>query len=102
MVKSVLNPTAYAKLQFKIYRYRFLMVYVVIGFTSLMLEVLTLRGLQNFGVNFIGAQGAGLVVSVFFAYWMNVRFNFKVPIAKRNRALAYFSAISICSALANY
>jgi len=29
---------------------------------------------------------------------MNVRFNFKVPVAKRNRALAYFAAISLLSA----
>jgi ribulose-phosphate 3-epimerase len=41
-------------------------------------------------------------MSVLFAYWTNVRFNFKVPIAKRNRALLYFAGISGLSALLNY
>jgi pentose-5-phosphate-3-epimerase/putative flippase GtrA len=53
-------------------------------------------------MGFIPAQISGLAAGVFFAFWLNVRFNFKVPIAKRNRALVYFAAISTLSVTLNF
>lgn len=101
-MKDVLAPSLYAGLQFRLYRYRFLFVYIVFGVTSLWIEILFMRGLHYFGLPGIVAQASGLTISVLFAYWMNVRFNFKVPIAKRNRALLYFAGISGLSAFLNY
>jgi ribulose-phosphate 3-epimerase len=101
-MKNLLDSTLYATLQFQLYRYRFLLVYISIGVTSLWIEVLLLRGLNYLGLHLALAQAAGLAASVFFAYWVNVRFNFKVPIAKRNRALLYFAGISTLSAVINW
>lgn len=101
-VKNWLAPELYAKLRLKAYRYRFLRVYIIIGVFSLILEMIVLRGIQYMGLPFWMAQMFGLATSIGFAFWLNVRFNFKVPSAKRNRALMYFSLISIVSALFNY
>jgi ribulose-phosphate 3-epimerase len=54
------------------------------------------------GLNPVVANLTGLLAGIYFAYWMNVRFNFKVPIAKRNRALVYFCVISAGSAAINF
>lgn len=101
-MKNILDSTLYAALSFRIYRYRFVLTYIVIGFLSLWIEVLVLRGLNFLGVSFIAARLAGLLVGVVFAFWMNARFNFKVPIAKRNRALLYFAGISAVSVAINF
>ena len=101
-MQNLLDSSTYAKLSFRLYRWRFLVVYILIGAGSLWVEILLLRGLQYLGLSFIPAQLIGLVAGVFFAFWLNVRFNFKVPIAKRNRALSYFAAISIGSLTLNF
>ena len=97
-MKRWLAPDVYASLRFKVYRYRFLLVYIVIGVVSLWIEILVIRGVQYLGLAFGPAQIVGLVASILFAFWMNARFNFKVPVVKRNRTLAYFAVISIISA----
>lgn len=101
-MNNLLDPTAQASIRFRLYRYRFLFVYIIIGIISLFVEILLLRGLNYLGLAFIWASVLGLAASIFFAYWMNVRFNFKVPVAKRNRALAYFAAIALLSACINF
>lgn len=101
-MKNVLDSAVYATLSFQLYRYRFLLTYIVIGFLSLWIEVLVLRGVNVLGVSFVAARLLGLFIGVIFAFWMNVRFNFKVPIAKRNRALLYFAGISAASVALNF
>lgn len=101
-MKDLLTSTAQAKLRFQFYRYRFLILYVVFGVLSLCAEILLMRGLQYLGFAFTAASLLGLTVGVLFAFWMNVRFNFKVPVAKRNRSLAYFASISLLSACINF
>ena len=100
-MKNILDSTLYASIRFRLYRYRFLAMYIVIGFASIWVEVLILRGLNYLGVQLIVAWILGVTSGVFFAFWMNVRFNFKVPIAKRNRALVYFALISAFSVSLN-
>lgn len=100
-MKEVLDSTLYASLRFRLYRYRFLAIYIMIGFASIWVEVLLLRGLNYLGIHLAIAWILGVTSGVLFAFWMNVRFNFKVPIAKRNRALVYFALISAFSITIN-
>jgi len=104
---SFLNPEISRKVDFFLYRYRFLMFYVAIGLMSLVLELVIFNALMRLNLPDIpfrqpALKLVGLAAGVFFAYWMNVRFNFKVPVAKRNRAVLYFVAISIGSAVINF
>lgn len=86
-----------SRVSFLGYRYRFLLLYTVYGALSLILEVIVFRGVEALGVPFPVSNFIGVVTGVAFAYWMNVRFNFKIPAAKRNRALVYFVSISAIS-----
>lgn len=79
------------------YRYRFLLLYTLYGALSLVLEVVVFRGVEALGIAYPVSNFLGVISGVAFAYWMNVRFNFKIPTAKRNRALMYFVLISAVS-----
>jgi pentose-5-phosphate-3-epimerase len=87
---------------FLLYRWRFLLIYIAIGFSSLVFEVIFFRGFQKLGLQELPANLLALGSGIFFAYWLNVRFNFRVPRAKRNRAIFYFVIISLLSGLTNY
>ena len=54
-------------------------------------------GLERLGLAYPYCASAGVVAGVLFAYWGNVRFNFKVPRHKRQRAFLYFLLISTLS-----
>ncbi len=99
---NLLNPELASRIQFRLYCYRFLLVYIVIGVFSLILEFVTFRGLDELGLPSLAANVVGVALGIYFAYFMNVRFNFKVPRAKRNRALGYFVIISGGSFAVNY
>lgn len=96
-----LSPNLEAKMGFILYRYRFLFIYISIGLTSLFAEIVIFRWLTLIKLNDVIAYIVAFGFSIFFAYWFNVRLNFKVPIAKRNRAVFYFVIISLISGLFN-
>lgn len=99
---NLLRADVSSRIEFLIYRYRFLMKYTAIGVLSLFLEIVVYHGLEHLGWLDLAANMTGLAAGILFAYWLNVRFNFKVPRAKRNRALAYFVLISAGSAMINF
>jgi ribulose-phosphate 3-epimerase len=82
---------------FTAYRYRFLFTYVAIGIASLVVEALVRRATGRAGLVEPYAAALGVTVGILFAFWGNVRFNFRVPAPKRRRAFAYFAFISCCS-----
>jgi ribulose-phosphate 3-epimerase len=89
------------QLSFLLYRYRFLLVYVVIGFSSILVEILLFRALNHLGLSDLQAKISGVLAGFGWAYFLNVRFNFKVPHGKRRRAFLFFVAISTGSFLLN-
>jgi len=90
------------KIAQKIYRLRFLACFILIGLSSLLLELVLYRGLEKIGFHIYLAYGSGFGGGLFFAYWLNARFNFKVPKLKRRRAFLFFVAISLCSSGLNF
>ncbi len=97
LMRRALNPDLLSFVGFVGYRYRFLFVYVLIGVVSLGLELVVYRGLERLGVTYPFCAFVGVVSGILVAYWGNVRFNFKVPHGKRQRALLYFVVISCFS-----
>lgn len=89
------------KISFLLYRYRFLLVYVVIGFSSIVAEILMFMALSQFRLPELPSKLCGVATSLGVAYFLNVRFNFKVPHGKRRRAFLFFVAISTGSFLLN-
>ncbi len=96
-MRRFFNPDLIPSVAFAAYRYRFLLVYVMIGVTSLCWEIVVYRGLERLGLAYPFGAMTGVLSGILLAYWGNVRFTFKVPVAKRHRALFYFSVISFCS-----
>jgi ribulose-phosphate 3-epimerase len=98
-----LAPHVRAKAGMLLYRYRFLIVYTLIGVASLLLEIILFRYLADqVKAPPPSAYLTAFLAGIVFAYWFNVRFNFKIPIAKRNRAIRYFVIISFGSGSLNY
>ena len=93
---NIFNHELQSFLHWKLYRYRFLFNYILIGFLSLFLELSLLRLLQNSTSLFI-AQLISVTSGILVAFILNVRFNFKVPKPKRNKAFIFFALISILS-----
>jgi len=89
------------RIAFLLYRYRFLLVYVVIGFCSIVAEILLFKALTHFNLPELPSKLCGVGVSFAVAYFLNVRFNFKVPHGKRTRAFLLFVVISTGSFLLN-
>lgn len=81
------------------YRFRFLSLYVVIGALSLLLELALRSQLLFIGFHVYLATTLSLILSILFAFFGNTYFNFRIPPARRNRALLYFIVISIFSGI---
>jgi pentose-5-phosphate-3-epimerase/putative flippase GtrA len=101
LLRKYISSSLEARIGFIIYRYRFLLVYTAIGVLSLFAEIMIFRWLLFVELAEVPSYLFAFSFSILFAYWFNVRLNFKVPIAKRNRAMFYFFFISLCSGLAN-
>ena len=96
-MRGLLSSDLLQSLTFAGYRYRFLGVYVFIGVLSLCCEFVVYRGVERLGLAYPYCASAGVASGVLLAYWGNVRFTFKVPIAKRQRAFLFFTVISFFS-----
>ena len=99
---GLLDPQLTRNLSFLLYRYRFLLSYVVIGICSIVLEIISLYGLEVAGLHSPFSNLVAVALGVTFAFAINVRFNFKVPAPKRNRAFILFASISLFSLTINF
>ncbi len=99
---SIFSDKFKRSIAFLLYRNRFLFLYILIGLFSIVLEILIFRGMERVGIHSPLSNFTGLVTGILFAYWLNVRFNFKVPTSKRNRAFLFFISISLVSVSINF
>ena len=70
---------------------------MVIGALSLLVELGLRSQLQFLGVHVFLATTISLIMGILVAFFGNTYFNFRIPPARRNRALLYFVAISLFS-----
>jgi len=94
---NIFSPHIISKVHGLIYRGRFLFNYVIIGFSSLMIELFIQTILIKFGINVYISSIASILIGVGFAFVGNTLFNFKIPYKKRNQAFKYFVLISLFS-----
>jgi len=79
------------------YRFRFLSLYILIGTLSILLELALRSQLIFFGFQVYLATAISIIIGILFAFFGNTYFNFRIPSARRNRALLYFITISLFS-----
>ena len=96
---TFLNPLLEVRLRTFMYRFRFLGLYIVFGLLSLILEFFIRSYFINQSFNQVLSTLLAIVCGILFAFWTNVKFNFKIPRSRKNRALIYFVAISCISGL---
>ncbi len=90
-----MNQLLNDKWTFRLYRYRFLAVYTLYGFLSLLVELMASKLLLWLDLSTTLSTIIGLMLGILVAFVLNVHFNFQVPKSKQKLALIYFSAISI-------
>jgi len=74
-------------------------MYVAFGLLSLILEFFIRTYLLSLDANQIIATLLAITCGILFAFWANVKFNFKIPKSRKFRALVYFVIISCISGL---
>jgi pentose-5-phosphate-3-epimerase/putative flippase GtrA len=84
-----------------IFRYRHVLLYVLIGFFSILLEIIFTMLVFPVSWPEILRLGLGWGVSVLFAAYFNIMWNYKVQKQKYLRAVIYFGLISGISLLVN-
>ena len=76
---------------------KFFNIFVLIGFFSILLELITFNFFEFFNINLKLADLFALIVGIFFAFYFNIRVNFAVPKIYLRRSLVYFFIISLFS-----
>ena len=79
-----------------IYKNRYLIVYTIIGITSLLIETIT-RNLLIETLSKNISNILALLSGILFAYYMNAKFNFKVPKQRMLVSMFYFTMVSVFS-----
>ena len=96
-MKEIFHPEILKNIDSIWYRLRFLTIYIVIGFFSILLEIIIRYKLISLGMEPFSATIFGVIIGILFAFFGNLFFNFKIPPNRRLRALLYFILISLTS-----
>lgn len=99
---AIFDSQIQSRIRFFLYRWRFLLDFIGIGVASLVLEIVVRRIVLAAGISEMFGNALGIGSGISIAYWLNCRFNFKVPPARRKKAFIVFSFISLLSLLCNY
>jgi ribulose-phosphate 3-epimerase len=96
--KKILKDNIIEKLNFSIYKAKHLIIYIIIGIVSLLIE-LTLRKLLLIYFNHSIINYVCLMIGISTAFILNIKFNFNIQKKYFYRSLIYFFLISIFSFL---
>ena len=82
------------QINFIFYRFRYLINYIIIGFFSIVIELLVIHFLRNIQIFFLYKLFMGFAFGLFFGFMLNARINFRVPKNKNLRTFIIFSIIA--------
>jgi ribulose-phosphate 3-epimerase len=80
-----------------LYKKKFLILYTLIGFTSILLELFLRSLLISFEQNQYIYNYLPLILGILYAFYLNIRINFSVPKIYLKKSLLYFLIISLLS-----
>ena len=90
------------KINFFIYKKKHLIIYVIIGFLSLIFELFVRKFINLYLTSNTTFLHVSVIFGIIFAFYFNIKFNFNVPKIYLRRSLYYFFSISIFSYLFQY
>jgi pentose-5-phosphate-3-epimerase len=79
------------------HKYRFFYIFIIIGFTSLIIEFFIYNILSKYKFNSEASSFIGLMTSVIFAFYLNFFFNFEIHKSKITKAFIIFVIICFFS-----
>src|SRR3989304_1534199 len=88
-------------IRFFLYRFRYLINYIIIGFLSILLELILISYVLPPIINQTFKIVIGFSTALIFAFFLNARLNFKVPKKQNTKTFILFSVISIFAFLLN-
>ena len=95
---QVLSRSIEARINLFLYKFRFLVLYIIFGIISLIIEFSFRNYLITLNFNQSYATFLGVLIGILFAFWSNSKLNFKIPSPRLLKALYYFVIISFFSA----
>ena len=93
------NDDFVKKINFFLYKKKHLIIYVVIGFLSLIFELSVRKIINIYISNNVFFLHISVIFGIIFAFYFNIKINFNVPKIYLKRSLFYFFLISTCSYL---
>src|SRR5262245_52512357 len=84
-------------LSFLAYRYRYLCVFTIFGFLSILLEIAIAQRLAAFGWGWRSAAGVAFVAGLLTSFGLNASFNFNVTRRHLLATFVRFTAVSVLS-----
>ena len=93
------NEDFVKKINFFLYKKKHLIIYVIIGFLSLIFELSVRKLINIYITNNIFFLHISVIFGIIFAFYFNIKINFNVPKIYLKRSLFYFFLISTCSYL---
>ena len=93
------NDNFVKKINFFLYKKKHLIIYVIIGFLSIIFELFVRKLIYTNVSNNIYFSHISVIFGIIFAFYFNIKLNFNVPKIYLKRSLLYFFLISICSYL---
>tara|TARA_B100000963_G_scaffold358244_1_gene382421 strand:+ start:668 stop:1732 length:1065 start_codon:yes stop_codon:yes gene_type:complete len=90
------------KINFFFYKKKHLIFYIVIGFFSLIFELILRKLIYKYISTNELLLHTSLLCGIFFAFYFNIKFNFNVPKIYLKKSLFYFFTISTFSYLFQY
>lgn len=100
MVRSVIDNLA-RTIKFLQYRFRYLINYIIIGFFSVLLEVIAIRLISSQGISGWIAIPFGFMCGVILSFILNARLNFRIDKKQNARTFFIFLTISIIALFIN-
>lgn len=86
---------------FIFFRFRYLINYIIIGFFSVLLEVIIVGSLGIYNISLGNKIAIGFLAGVLLSFILNSKLNFRVPRSKNARTFGIFLAISLTALFLN-
>jgi len=98
----VFAKTAFIKkINYLVFRFRYFIIYVVIGLTSILVELLVIASIENLFSTLYLKLFLGFMVGMIFSFVLNLKLNFDIPKEKSLRTFRLFVFISFCAFIIN-
>lgn len=96
-----ISGTILKKINFLVYRFQYLINYIIIGILSVLLEIIIIKYILVYNMPFLYKVVIGFSCGVLLAFILNSKLNFKVPKSKNKRTFILYLIISTLALILN-